>query len=275
MHPAPTLQPAGSVVAFCWGTAGRARALAALPGTTPALVVIVDPLAGSRVHDEPADAAGAEAIRIEGVVGQRDGRITLHRYSLPGLASLAPATAALRLLYPALTGRPPIMVPQIDAATILARLVVLPRPLTVVIDTPGDEAALLDRMQACAVLDRIDRLVLRCSREVCFAGGESAESLIARLAAAGFAPGACDASDPDWPVHTLHADHDARRIAALEQRLAEAEARLGAQARTHARHLRTHARTRAALDREQAAHAETRRQLAAALARLHQTGDAC
>lgn len=100
-----------------------------------------------------------------------------------------------------------------------------------VIDTPGEEAAILDQLEQNAKLHDFSRIFLSAGLEPLYQGAESARTLATRLEALGYnAAGRPDDSDGDWPRYHLVLDRMAlecrelrNELQALKSRLKETE----------------------------------------------------
>ncbi len=113
-----------------------------------------------------------------------------------------------------------------------------------VIDTPGDERAVLDFLDKAKVLDSVTTMVLRCGVEPFFKESPQIKTLLKVLDDRGFSLVAVDENeDPDWPLYIVKLDPRARLIQSLEDAGAQARADM-ATAREEAATLRAEVETR-------------------------------
>ena len=232
----------GTLIIFSWGEPERLKMQLSYIGNIGKKVIWVDPLKGPALPDA-LDGAG-DIERIEAVLARTPGEVELSRYSLPDLYSLAPPAAALTALMPGLKLADMVPVPGITTEVLGKKLTKAEGPFQVVIDTPGDERAVLDFLDKAKVLDRVTTMVLRCGVEPFFKKSPRIKTLLKMLDTRGFTLAAVDESeDPDWPLYLLNLDPRARLIQLLEDAGAQARTDL-ATAREEAATLRAELETR-------------------------------
>ncbi len=91
-----------------------------------------------------------------------------------------------------------------------------------VIDTPGEEAAILDQLQQSDRLHHFARIFLSAGIEPLYGGAKSAPELLSQLQAEGYEPASqADTADADWPRHHLRLDRVALECKRLKAELAE------------------------------------------------------
>ncbi len=220
--------PAGSLLAICADDPVLFESAMARLHRPPARLVLMS------VKPPRGDSAlghlmtTSQALRIPAVPGPKAGEVDLITHSLPGLSSLAPATAALSALFPGLreTGR--LRVARLAPADLVQVLADLPEPIALWIDLPGAEAEILAALAAAGILQRVQSLELRCGIEPFFVGAEGRAEIETRLGALDFTLDAVSDADPDWPILRFRADPQARRLRMQEVELAETQALLTA-----------------------------------------------
>lgn len=213
---------AGSLIVFSWGSPHRLGAMIRRLGPLPERVVLIDPVPGETLPEILRDQRNMIVIRATPSTGA-EGRTRLTSYSLPGLHSRTPTTNAFAALFPGLeqTGEP--TVEQIAPEAMARRLLDLPRPLHLVIDTPGAEHDVLAAVDAAGLMHDVRRISLRCGFEPFFEGAEGVSALQKRLEP-DFRLLHKDITDPDWPECLFETDINSRRIAKLKEALSKHEA---------------------------------------------------
>ncbi|GGE25864.1 hypothetical protein SAMN05421774_11027 [Gemmobacter megaterium] len=231
--------------------------------TRPAHVVILDPLIDPSAPGDEGLSGTETTIRLACLPGPRSGTAEITVWSANGLTSLHPPTTALRALFPGLRCRARHDARLETAATLAGALANLPGPVTLWIDAPGSEAAILTMLGDAGLLAQADRVLLRCGVETFFEGAADAATLTARLEDLGFRLEAREEADPDFPELSFGIDQQAQALQDLTGQLTRCEAELAQirQERDTAQAERTE--MAASLARAQA-------QAAAALAKIEQ-----
>lgn len=132
------------------------------------------------------------------------GREALRLFNFPMLSSLREPSG----LHQILPGLSQIGRTMVETRTIEQLLAELGLPAEgehwLVIDTPGEEAIILDQLEQAERLHDFNRIFLTAGIEPLYQNAQSAASLTQRLQQQGFyVAGRPDASDGDWPRHHL------------------------------------------------------------------------
>ena len=211
----PSKSHPGSLLIICAAETDFLKRLALSCRISPSELVLVSP----RPVSFPGLLNDTPLRHMAGVLDEKSGEVELIAYNFPDLVSLASPTAALKTLLPGLREKERIAASKIDYGSLQAALKLSPDPLTIWIDLPGEEAAILDALAKIDVLDRTEEIVLRCGVEAFFVGADDEAHIRQRLMERGFAVTATNDDDPDWPELVCCADLQARRIAKLEGEL--------------------------------------------------------
>ena len=146
--------------------------------TRPEVVIVVSPIAptpGLALHRLMAQA---RSTFVQALPSLQAGELVLTAYSFPDLVSLAPPLPALTALLPGLRETSRQTITKLSVADLARTLADLPAPVTVWIDLPGAEADLLEALRQAEVLERIDRLELRCGVEPFFVGAQGQSQIV-------------------------------------------------------------------------------------------------
>ena len=211
----PAKSHPGSLLIICAAETDFLKRLALSCRISPSELVLVSP----RPVSFPGLLNDTPLRHMAGVLDEKSGEVELIAYNFPDLVSLASPTAALKTLLPGLREKERIAASKIDYGSLQAALKLSLDPLTIWIDLPGEEAAILDALAKIDVLDRTEEIVLRCGVEAFFVGADDEAHIRQRLMERGFAVTATNDDDPDWPELVCCADLQARRIAKLEGEL--------------------------------------------------------
>ena len=164
-------------------------------------------------------------------ISAQAGREALRLFNFAMLSSLRTPTG----LYPILPGLSQIgraMVEIVTVEQLLDDLDLNPEgDHWLVIDTPGEEAAIVQQLETIERLHQFSRIFLTAGAEELYQGAETAQAIGQRLQAAGYNPaGRPDDSDGDWPRCHLVLNRMAlecrelqNELQALKAQLAEAE----------------------------------------------------
>jgi hypothetical protein len=163
-----------------------------------------------------AGFAGTEIITA--ALSERSGPGELLHYNFPRLVSLHPPGDALHHLFPGLRIRDRTSVQMCTVTDLKPQLAHAPRPLTVVITSPGSELDILRGLQESGLLHDIQILRIRCAAEPMFDNNSARPAIRRWLESRYFTLYGTDQSDPDWPEIRFRADE-----AALEMDLMRVE----------------------------------------------------
>lgn len=190
----------------------------------PPNVIMIEPLNTSGgVHAQAlSELCGGRV--IGGILADQDGPAELIQYNVPWLRSQRAPARVLLELFPGLTERGRISTNFVSAERALGPLDGVCGPITLRLDLPGAEMAALEALDAVGALQLVERISLRCGREVLFEGGSTCDALQVWLEERYFRIELVDSDDTDWPELWFAADPQARLIAALKQSVAEAQA---------------------------------------------------
>ena len=164
-------------------------------------------------------------------ISDQAGREALRLFNFAMLSSLRTPTGLYQIL-PGLSQIGRAMVDTISVERLLDDLDLKPEgDHWLVIDTPGEEAAILQQLGAIDRLHHFSRIILTAGAEELYQDAETAQAIGQRLQAAGYNPaGRPDDSDGDWPRYHLVLDRMALKcrelqneLLALKAQLAEAE----------------------------------------------------
>ncbi len=213
----------GTLIVAGIGATAPFEALLADLGGIPERLILIEPT------ETPGGAqaqglAGLDGVElIDGVLAEAAGPVELVRYNLPGLRGLQAPTEALRTLFPGLKERARIPTRTVAPAEAFGDPAALPAPLRLRIDLPGAEPAILHALDETGALEAVEMVSIRCAAETPFEGGQDRAQLQSWLGERDIRLDHANEDDPDWPELRLSADPAARRIAALEAELAEAQ----------------------------------------------------
>ncbi|MCC5989156.1 MAG: hypothetical protein JJT95_15905 [Pararhodobacter sp.] len=211
---------AGTLIVAGIGAAEPFEALLKALGGVPERLILVEP-AKTQSGATAQRLAGMEGVRlVDAIMADAEREAELVRYNLPGLRSTATPSDALRRLFPGLKARGTVHTRMVSVAQVLGDPDSLPAPVRLRIDMPGLEGAILQGMEDCGALGRVDLLSLRCGVEEMFKGARDRAALQSWLEERYFKIDHADEEDPDWPELRFKPDPAGRRIATLE---AEAE----------------------------------------------------
>lgn len=165
-------------------------------------IVLVEP--NPDLLPELRDRVGeTETIQIIPMaVSDESGRKALTLFNVPMLSSLRTPTLLHEVL-PSLAQLGSVMVETRSFDQFLVEMELSEKgDHWLVIDTPGEEAAILNRLSHTKCLHQFGRIFLTAGREEFYEGSESASVLAERLQNEGFdRVGEADISDVDWPCY--------------------------------------------------------------------------
>ena len=203
--------------------AGTCSDLARWQAANPRRIVLVEPNP-HHTHHLTAHARGDERVHVfQQAVGDPGASPRLRRFNIPALSSLREPTGLLEI-FPGLHTERELDVEVIETPAFVQSLELeTDHKHWLVIDTPGEEAAIVNALHASGQLNQFERIVLRCGVEPLYRDSERAAVVLGRLREAGYDIEQRDDSDPDRPSWTL--DRNALRLdnQALRLRIAELE----------------------------------------------------
>ena len=188
-------------------------------------IVLVEPnpelLPGLRDQTENHDAVEIVAVAISGQAGR--GALRLFNFAL--LSSMREPTGLYEIL-PGLRQIGRAMVETVTVEQLLDDLDLNPEgDHWLVIDTPGEEAAIIQQLETSERLHQFSRIVLAAGAEELYQGAETAQALIERLQSAGYKPvGRPNDRDGDWPCYHLALNRLALEYRQAVESLEQAEA---------------------------------------------------
>lgn len=205
--------------------AGAGKRLAEWQSGGPDKIVLVEAerSAAARLSQKAATAPNVQV--VQAALGTEAGDAELSLWNFSRLNSLQEPTSDLHELFPGLIRKDRQIVPVITPADLFAMIGDVARPLSVIVETPGNEMVFLTACKADGVLDQIDQLEILAPEDAVYNGAATRAELEAWLLHEGFAVTARDNADADWTVLHLAADHNARA-------LSEAKARIDALTKT-------------------------------------------
>ncbi|NDY96288.1 FkbM family methyltransferase [Wenzhouxiangella limi] len=201
--------------------AGLCRELPTWQQTGAKRIVLVEPNPEllAELRRSTADHDNVEIIAA--AIADQPGRGSFPLFNFPLLSSLREPTGLYHSL-PGLqqTGR--ATVEQLTVDQLLDRLGIdIQTGNWLVIDTPGEEAAVIDQLQRSDRLHHFARIFLSAGIEPLYEGAKSAADLVIQLQAQGFEPASQpDTTDADWPRHHLRLDRMALECKRLKAELA-------------------------------------------------------
>ncbi len=188
-------------------------------------IVLVEPnpelLPGLRDRTENHDAVEIVAVAISGQAGR--GALRLFNFAL--LSSMREPTGLYEIL-PGLRQIGRAMVETVTVEQLLDDLDLNPEgDHWLVIDTPGEEAAIIQQLETSERLHQFSRIILTAGAEELYQGAETARALIERLQSAGYKPvGRPNDRDGDWPCYHLALNRLALEYRQAVESLEQAEA---------------------------------------------------
>lgn len=205
--------------------AGAGKRLAEWQSGGPDKIVLVEAerAAAARLSQKAATAPNVQV--VQAALGTEAGDAELSLWNFSRLNSLQEPTPDLHELFPGLIRKDRQIVPVITPADLFAMIGDVARPLSVIVETPGNEMVFLTACKADGVLDQIDQLEILAPEDAFYNGAATRAELETWLVHEGFAVTARDNADADWTVLHLAADHNARA-------LSEAKARIDALTKT-------------------------------------------
>ena len=155
-------------------------------------------------------------------ISAQAGREALRLFNFAMLSSLRAPTGLYQIL-PGLSQVGRVMIETITVEQLLDDLdLTAEGEHWLVIDTPGEEATILDQLQQSDRLHHFARIFLSAGIESLYEGAKSAPELLSQLQALGFEPAAlADTTDTDWSRHHLRVDRMALECKRLKAELAD------------------------------------------------------
>lgn len=223
----PTIGSCPSAVVHA-GT-GAQDALAGYLAADPGAIVVIEPdeIAAARLHR--AMAAEPRVTVIHAALTPRPGPVTRLRFNFAELDSLSEPTG-LRDAFPGLREKGRDLVPALPISDLVARATIRPgTDAWLIVDMPGEEAAIVADLLSSGASDVFATLVLRGATVPLYKDAMPLEVVERQLGAAGYTLGRdIDTSDPARPVLRLTRDEGRRvleaEIAALKSRILTNEA---------------------------------------------------
>ena len=203
--------------------AGTCSDLTTWQAANPRRIVLVEPNP-HHTHHLTAHARGDERIHVlQQAVGDPDASPRLRRFNIPALSSLREPTGLLEL-FPGLRTEREFDVEVIEPRALIQSLELEPdNRHWLIIDTPGEEAAVVKALHADGQLDHFERIVLHCGTDSLYENNAPAATVLDQLAEAGYDIEQRDDSDPDRPAWTLDRNPLRFENQALHCRVAELE----------------------------------------------------
>lgn len=137
------------------------------------------------------------------------------RYNEPGLGAFRAPTPHLRKLFPGLAIRKRLTVERVTCADLAEQLGTDTGPLTLEIDTPGEETQILEALAGSELLAALSEVRLRSSREVLFRGGAALNTLLPTLRRCGYQLVGRDDRDADRPMLRFQPDPIHRELSQM------------------------------------------------------------
>lgn len=167
-----------------------------------------------RVHGQP------NVEIVPAALADQNGRGTLHLFNFPLLSSLRQPAG----LHHSLPGLRQISRASVELTTVTQLIDKLgigeSTSNWLVIDTPGEEATIIDQLRQSDRLHYFDRIILSAGSEPLYQDAKSAAELLGPLQSSGYvAIGKVDHSDADWSRHHLYLDRRALECKRLKNEL--------------------------------------------------------
>ena len=160
---------------------------------------------------------------VQQAVGDPDGSPRLRRFNIPALSSLREPTG-LRELFPGLRMEREIDVDAVSPIDLFESFELDPDGHNwLIIDTPGEERAIVESLRMAEQLDRFGRIVLHCGARSLYEGNTPANGLLNQLQKAGYDIEQRDDSDPDRPCWWLRRNPLRLENQALRQQISDFE----------------------------------------------------
>lgn len=187
-------------------------------GAKRIILVEPDPLSAAELHRITAGDDRCEV--IERAVTDADGWVTFHVYNLRQCSSLRSATG-LRTLFPGLRTTDDLEVEAVRPEELLAGYLENEAGLTwLIVDVPGEEWAILNRLAEAEVLQRCALLTVSCGTEALYEDAPALEAVLQSLDEWGYEPVAeSTEEDPDRPAVTFRFNPHKLAAARLEEQL--------------------------------------------------------
>ena len=193
-------------------------------------IVLIEPNPEMLPELQKQAAAHSNVELLPVAVAAEPGRRALRLYNYPDLSSLRRPTGLIELL-PGLQQTGQAIVNVIAAHTLPEQLGLKnDKNNWLVIDTPGEEVAIINNLEQHKQLSQFDRIIIRAGAESLYEGTPACEQLILQLENLGYyIEGAEDTSDRDWPHYHLRLNPKAiecRRLRRESEALSEQNAKL-------------------------------------------------
>ncbi|KGM88492.1 methyltransferase, FkbM family [Roseovarius mucosus DSM 17069] len=204
--------------------AGAGKRLAEFQRHEPDKIVLVEAERSAAARLTQKNATASHVQVIQAALGREEGEAELSLWNFARLNSTQEPTSELHELFPGLIRKERQSVPVITPARLMSEMGPVKRPLSVILETPGNEMIFLEACKADGVLDQIDQLELLAAEEVLYEGAATRAELEAWLSEEGFVVTLRDEEDADWTVLHLVADQKSRALLRAEARIAELSA---------------------------------------------------
>ena len=203
--------------------AGTCSDLTTWQAANPRRIVLVEPNP-RHTHTLTAYARADERIHVfQQAVGDPDASPRFRRFNIPALSSLREPTGLLEL-FPGLRTEREFDVEVIEPRALIQSLELEPdNRHWLIIDTPGEEAAIVNALHAGSQLDHFEHIILHCGVDPLYQGSERATTVLEELKDAGYEITQRDDSDPDRPSWMLTRNRLRQENETLRRSLAELE----------------------------------------------------
>src|SRR5690554_1213798 len=184
-------------------------------------IVLVEPNPGLAEQLRQRTAQHPQVTVLEAAITTNPANNQLHEYNLPEASSLH-APTGLKTLFPGLKAIATHTVATLDPEQLLAdHGPESGQPAMLVLQTPGEEHAIIQALISCGQLNRFGDLHLAANPEPYYQGSASAEQTLQALVEHGYDITQNNQQDPDWPTWYLARDLQKDIIEALKKELEE------------------------------------------------------
>lgn len=164
---------------------------------------------------------------VQAVVAAKAARADFYEYNLSTLNSIHPASDALKQRYPGLSQLRRRSVQAEAIGPILQRYLPKLEQSVLVLDTPGEEAAILQVLAESGNLTRIGQLVVYADTEAAYQNSQSADALVQQLQKAGLElASSIPGRDPSRVAFVFRRNPLADQVEALTEKVKKLEGQL-------------------------------------------------